>query len=199
MKRFIDCLVPCINKDSDAGIQARIVTKIEEVQANQFYSSEVFGNIETKHFVLNLSSKYRFIGEDEPDEVFDGMAGLADYPLRFFYSGPSQPSLDEFGDHIKSECNAAIASIKENPNLVSSTSGKFKLERQKFELKDVYRFTKVLKKDYSKTEHFIEDYDFWLHRLYNTLKWVSYMKGDDNWLGGYVAIGDRLYDFFGAQ
>jgi hypothetical protein len=199
MMQFLDCLVPSINKDSNAGVQARIVAKIEEVQENQFSSPEVLENIGIKHFVLNLSSKYRFIGEDEPDKVFDGVAGVAAYPLRFFYSGPSQPSLEKFGNHIKSECNAAISSIEGNSNIVSSTSEKFTLRIQNFELSNVYRFTKALKKDYSKTEHFIEDYNFWLHRLYHTLKWVSYMKGDDDWSGAYVAIGDRLYDFLEMQ
>lgn len=197
MKSFATYLIPLVNENDFAGVQARIMLKIKEVPENLFYLPTL-GDFGIKHFVLELTSMYKFTGEDDSSEVFKGIAGGTEYPLRFFYSGDKEPSMRQFEDHIKKECNAAILAIKGNSNLVSPTSEKFRLQRDRFELNDVYKFTKILNKDYSKTEHFIEDFDYWLDRLYNTLKWISYMKGDDDWYGAYVAIGDRLYDFLGV-
>jgi len=196
MKTFFDYLIPIVNSDDSYGIEAKIVYNIKEVPENDFYLPEV-DDIGFKHFVLELTSESRYLDDpDSSDSYFTGMSHVySGQPLTFFYSGQEEPSLEFFSYHIKRECRNALLSVKGNTHIISSYSGVITPEWGDLYMKNVYTFMCLYSNQYSNTKKFLEDYDFWLIRLHATLKWIAYMRDDSEWTGGYVAIGDSLYDF----
>ena len=196
MKTFFDYLIPIVNSDDCYDIKSKIVYSIKEVPENHFYLPAE-DDIGFKHFVLELTSESRYLDDpDSSDSYFTGVSHIySGQPLTFFYSGQEKPSLEVFSNHIKRECRNALLSIKGNSNIISPHSGFLTPEWDCFYKKNVYTFMCLYSNRYSNTEKFLEDYDFWLIRLHATLKWIAYMRDDSEWTGGYVAIGDALYDF----
>jgi hypothetical protein len=197
MKTFFDYLIPVVNSDDCYDIESKIVYSIKEVPENDFYLPAE-DDIGFKHFVLELTSESRDLDSSDPSDYFTGLRHqyqYTDIPLTFFYSGREKPSLGVFSNHIKQECRNALLSVKGNSNIISPHSGVITPEWGSLYKKNVYKFMCLYSNQYSNTEKFLEDYDFWLLRLHATLKWIAYMRGDSEWTCGYVAIGDSLYDF----
>lgn len=193
MKLLTDYLIPTVNDDPNSGITARIIPEIKIIDSNPFYMP-IPGDRGVHHFVLNLVSEFRY-NDDDSEEWIPGRSGIfAGYPLRFYYSGYGFPSLENFSEHIYRECRATLSAV---PRKFHSYH-RFR-DRSEIEMSEVWKFLKNQHKDYSKTEDFIRDYDYWHDRLYSTLKWVCYMSGELDWAGAEINIGDRIYEFLDLQ
>lgn len=185
-------LIPAINEDPCADIEARIVSEIAKVDRNPYYLP--IPKDKVRHFVLNLTSEYRYTDEESSEWIKGISSEFGGHPLRFFWSGYGTPSIEKFSQHIYEECRAAFLSFE-----YSEHRDHFFHDRDDIALSDVWRFIKNQHKDYSKTEDFIRDFDYWKDRLYQSQKWLHYMSGELEWYGGYVSIGDRIYDFLDLQ
>lgn len=188
-QNFTDYLIPL---DKYPDVEAKIISKVKEVEGNPFH--EPTPGEKVRHYILSLTSQYRYVEEDcEPSKWIDGHPWGNSYPLKFYWSGSKAPTMGRFSKHIWSECNAALRSFDRR-------SGEYVFHsRCDISMMNVWRFTKLQRKDYSQTEDFIRDYDYWESRLYNTQKWFFYMTGDLEWIGGCISLGEAMYEFLGIE
>jgi hypothetical protein len=198
---FYDYLIPAVNVDENTDVQSRIVASIKEVPQNPYYIQNL-SDFGFKHYVLELTTKSSLVHHDEEgesfldDNEFEGLdCSNGSFPLTFFYSGPCEPSEEVFAQHIKRECRSALRAVKGNSQIISPVEGHLTPYWEGIEMTNVYDYMRDHSLLYDKTDTFLRDYNFWMNRLYATLKWLAYMRGDSEWQGGYVAIGDLLYDF----
>jgi len=141
-------------------------TEIKQIDENPYYIE--FGDKSIKHYELVIGVEFR---EDDGEEVWEY---VYDGKLRFKMSTYSTPTIEKFSDHIRKECLALIDAVGCNLSkcYIWDLQQVSMLERNEIEPKQVYKFLKNIHKDYTKTEQFLEHYDIYVSRMYQTMKFI---------------------------
>lgn len=104
------------------------------------------------------------------------------------------PNIDQFSEHIKSECVATLKALEATDKYVWDIP--FPNWRD-ITPEQVYVYIKEIHKSYENTGEFLKVYDFYLTRLYNNWKWIdSIIRGGHGILSDETfPIGEHLLAF----
>ena len=155
---------------------------ISEIESNPFYIE--FGD-KTRHWELTLTPQYR--DPQESKEWYDDTR----QEIRFKMSRYTEPSIEQFSQHIYDELNAILNAIGCSDadyvwNVQQKTMGAI---GDGFEPQVVYNFIKNIHKDYSQTQDFINVFDDMHHRMRQSLKFAMYL------LEGNKAMFTMTYEY----
>jgi hypothetical protein len=168
--------------------------EIREVAENPFHMPIKGENVTHWELVINVL-KHDHLYDDEGDNETYLMTETS--PLLFKmtrYSKP--PTIEEFSKHIYDEMRAVILAFGLENEYVWEFSGK---ERNDITPDVVWKFLKNIHKDYSKTEDFLKDFDFYQERIYHNWKWgITYLMLGNSWMfamGWDYPIGEHFLAF----
>ena len=141
-------------------------TEIKQIDHNPYYIE--FGDKSAKQYELVIGVK---VSEDDNGEVY---GYVYDNQLRFKLSAYSMPTIEKFSDHIRKECLALIDAMGCDLSkcYIWDLQLVAMLDKKDIEPKHVYKFLKNIHKDYTKTEQFLEHYDIYAERMYQTMKFI---------------------------
>jgi hypothetical protein len=180
-----------VSPDENVGTQTDVNYKvtIEKVKDNPYYIE--FGDKPT-HWLLRIDIQTRW--NDEPNEFED----TGDY-VEFRMSRYSlKPTMEEFSKHIYDECRNTLEALDFHKPEFVSDSNKWMMERTEITPANVYKFMKLLHKDYTNTESFLKDYDTYLERIYHNMKFIyKLINGwDAMWSRDFkIPIGENFMAF----
>ena len=183
--------------------EERICYSIRQVEQNPYYLGPKDKSLSRRHYQLKIWGEYRFLDEDPPSDWYKGerthSGGVIPAPAILFHETSHVPphlmTIERFSEHIYKECRAAILAFGCRQDGIPICKGDWK----SISLAEVFKYLKNLHMDYSKTEDFIKDFDFWLNRLWNTYKFVQYLSGRFEWTGCNVNIGHKIYEFLDLE
>lgn len=139
---------------------------IKKIKDNPFYIE--FGDKPT-HWMLTIDIQTRYT--DEPSK-FEDTGDSVEFKMSAY---SLKPTIEQFSKHIYDECRNTLEALDlHNPEFVSDAN-KWMMERNEITPANVYKFMKLLHKDYSKTESFLKDYDTYLERIYHNMKFMKKM------------------------
>jgi hypothetical protein len=168
--------------------------EIREVPENPFHLPIIGEKVHHWALVLNVF-KHDHLYDDEGDNETYLMTDNSPLVFRMTsYSKP--PTIEEFSKHIYDEMRAVIHAFGMENEYVWEFNHK---ERREITPEVVWKFLKNIHKDYSRTEDFLRDYDYYVERIYQDWKWgISYLMRGDNWMyamGWDYPIGEHLLAF----
>lgn len=153
-----------------------------EVDENPFYIP--FAGDNRHHWELSITPWTKW---DEPDAEW----GSTGQTLKFKMISSVKPTIEQFSKHIKTECLAIIKSLNidlENCYIWTLQQALI-LDRDDIHPVHVFNFMKNLNKDYSKTNDFLRDYDVYLKRLYQGVKFMGLL------ISGEVGMSRMSFDY----
>ena len=166
-------------------------TEIKEVEKNPFYLP--FGDKGVHHWELVIRPTY--LDEEEPEAGMKVM--VEETPLRFKMTSYSlAPTMEKFSEHIKRELRAVLQTFDMEYEYTWNVN--LPCKRNEIEPQQVYKFLKLIHKDYTNTEDFLKDYDHYVERIYHDIKFIDYlMKGVKYMfaMGWDYPIGEHLLAF----
>jgi len=166
-------------------------TEIREVEENPFYLP--FGDKGVHHWELVIRPTCN--DEENPDVDMIILEEVS--PLRFKMTSRSiKPTMEQFSAHIKAELRAVIQTFELDKEYVWSVD--FPTRREFIEPAQVYKFLKLIHRNYTKTEDFLKDYDHYVDRIYHDIKFMDYLMFGVNYMfamGWSYPIGEHLLAF----
>lgn len=171
-------------ESNDPDKQVKVETRITPDPKGLFNRPELHPKFKSWCFEIIVSWCWE---EEEEEEEESDKEWYSERPLKFYYYGLKEPSLQTFSDHIYHECRAAVLAI--NPKRYFSN---LSINRGDIASEYVYEYLKHLNlvgrntltkfyqtPNYLETVYFVKDYNYWKDRLYQTLKWCDYMVGKE--------------------
>lgn len=162
--------------------EIRFAVEIQEIKENPFYLE--FDD-KTRHWEFRITPTFQYDeGEGEHWHRDERQT------LRFKMSQYTQPTLEQFSEHIKMELTALLRAMSNVRGYVwDIVQDLYSPFRDNFTPEVVYAFLKEIHKDYTKTEDFLRDYEHYHNRMYHDLKFLMYM------IEGNRAMFSMSYDY----
>ena len=173
---------------------------IHKVEKNPFYIP--FGEKTVNHWEITIEPFAAYIEDGKfSQDDFNSMSSPWRFKLTSHVS--TKPTIEIFSKHIYDECWATIKAMELCKIKFLSDCECFHVTRREhIHPKQVYNFIKLIHKNYSKTEDFLNNYDVFVERIYHNLKFLYAITDGQNgmYLQSYdVPLGRHFLNFLGIE